>query len=188
MKWEIDRLRDKVGEKINPLIEEQELLIRQFETEATNRAVEKLSKKMGADKIIARFEKLEKENKELQRVAKTFFQTKASKDQKENLSYKFSGDNERHSWRSGNSDNITLEDCEEQLRKWAHALTQKEIEKRPEGKELSRLKQIKKAALDHVYESNISGNLLGNLNKLFTTSLGFTWDEQVKALPNTTKN
>jgi len=181
MKWEIDRLEKKVGEKVDPLIHEQELLIRQFETEATNQAVEKLSKKMGADKILARFEKLEKEHDELQQVAKTFFNTKASKDQKEALNYKFDPNNSRSSYRS---DDITLNDCKEQLRTWAHNLTRKEIEKRPEGKELARLKQIKKAALDHVYESNISGNLLGNLNKLFTTSLGVTWDEQIKALPS----
>ena len=93
MKWQIDHFRQKVREKIDPQIEEQELLVRQFETVETNKAMKNLSKKMGADKILNRFKKLEEEYKELQSVAKTFFQNKATKDQKEDLSYKFSGEN-----------------------------------------------------------------------------------------------
>lgn len=185
MKWEIDHLEKKVRSKVDPLIEHAELMVKQFKTIETNKAVNILSKKMGADKILARFKKLEEDRKELQQVAKTFFQSKADKEQKENLSYKFSN-SDRHSYRD--NDDITLSDCEEQLRTWASNITDRLIEKRPEGKELSRLKKIKQCALDHVKESNINKDLPNILNNLFTQSLGITWNEEIKALPSTTKN
>ena len=186
MKWEIDHLEQKVRSKVDPLIEQAELMVKQFKTIETNKAVNILSKKMGADKIIARFRKLEEEKRELQQVAKTFFQSKADKEQKENLNYKFSNNGSRHSYRD--NDDITLSDCEEQLRTWASNITDRLIEKRPEGKELSRLKSIKQCALDHVKESNINKDLPNILNNLFTQSLGITWNEEIKALPNTSKN
>ena len=44
-KWQMEHFEDKVKRQFNPLIEDQELLIRQFRTEATNVAVDKLAKK-----------------------------------------------------------------------------------------------------------------------------------------------
>ena len=52
-KYQLDHFRDKVKRQFNPLIEDQELLIKQFKTQATDKAVAKLSKKMGADKVMA---------------------------------------------------------------------------------------------------------------------------------------
>ena len=54
-KYQLDHFKDKVRDKFNPMIEEQELLVKQFKTEATEKIVKKLSKKMGADKIINKF-------------------------------------------------------------------------------------------------------------------------------------
>ena len=51
-KYQLDHFRDKVKRQFNPMIEEAELLVKQFKTEATDKAVDKLAKKMGADKII----------------------------------------------------------------------------------------------------------------------------------------
>jgi len=178
MKWEIDHLERKVHKKVDPLIEDQELLIKQFKTEATKRAVDKLSKKMGADKILNQFRKAEEMLKQARADAKTFFQKKKPSDQE--LKYKFEK-GQSNSWRS---DEITLEDCEEQMREWAANLVSKELEKRPEGKELARLKQIRTCALDHVKESNINKDLPKILNNLFTQSLGITWNEEVKQLPS----
>ena len=48
-KYQLDHFRDKVKRQFNPMIEEQELLVKQFKTEATDKAVDKLSKKIGAD-------------------------------------------------------------------------------------------------------------------------------------------
>ena len=59
-KYQLDHFKDKVKRQFNPMIEEQELLVKQFKTEATDKAVSKLSKKIGAEKIIDNFRKAEK--------------------------------------------------------------------------------------------------------------------------------
>jgi len=59
-KYQLDHFRDKVKRQFNPMIDEQELLVKQFKTEATDKAVSKLSKKIGADKIINKFREAEK--------------------------------------------------------------------------------------------------------------------------------
>ena len=46
-KYQLDHFRDKVKRQFNPMIQDQELLVKQFKTEATDKAVEKLSKKIG---------------------------------------------------------------------------------------------------------------------------------------------
>ena len=51
-KYQLDHFKDKVDRQFNPMIQEQELLVKQYKTEATDKAVEKLSKKIGADIII----------------------------------------------------------------------------------------------------------------------------------------
>lgn len=181
-KYQLEHFKDKIKRQVDPLIEEQELLVRQFETVETNKAMKNLSKKMGADKILNRFKKLEDEYKELQSVAKTFFQTKAPKDQKEDLSYKFSGQ-KSNSWRTSD-DKITLSDCEEQLRTWATNLAKRYIESRPEGKRLSELKQIKRVALDTVMEAQAPADLISSLDKVFTKAIGNTWNEKVPQLEN----
>jgi len=183
MKWQIDHFRQKVREKIDPQIEEQELLVRQFETTETNKAMKNLSKKMGADKILNRFKKLEEEYKELQSVAKTFFQTKATKDQKEDLSSKFSKDSESSYWRSSD-DKITLSDCEEQLRRWATNLAKRYIESRPEGKRLAQLRQIKQTALDQVMEAQVPRELIEALDNTFKNSIGISWNEKIPQIEN----
>ena len=59
-KYQLDHFRDKVKRQFNPMIDEQELLVKQYKTEATDKAVDKLSKKIGADKIIAKSRQAEK--------------------------------------------------------------------------------------------------------------------------------
>ena len=46
-KYQLDHFRDKVKRQFEPMIRDQELLVKQFKTEATDKAVEKLSKKIG---------------------------------------------------------------------------------------------------------------------------------------------
>ena len=178
-KYQLEHFQEKIRRQVDPMIEEQDLLVKQYKTIETNKAMKNLSKKMGADKIIAKFKKHEEEGRELQRVAKTFFQSKADKEQKEDLSYKFSND---RGYRS--NDEITLSDCEEQLRKWASNLAQRYIESRPEGKRLAELKQIKRVALDTVMEAQAPSDLIANLDKVFTKAIGSTWSEQVPQLEN----
>ena len=174
-KYQLDHFRDKVKRQFNPMIEEQELLVKQFKTEATDKAVSKLSKKIGADKIIDKFRQAEKMLEEARATAKTFFEKKKPKDQE--LHYKFT---ERNSYRS---DELTLSDCEDQLRDWASELAQREIERRPEGLKLKQLKDLKTKALDVVMESGTPDSLaiaLDNVSK----KIGLRWNQDLQELPN----
>ena len=76
-KYQLDHFKDKVRRNFDPLIEEQELLVKQYRAEATEKIVGKLAKKMGADKILADFEKAEAELKAVRDRARTFFKKKA---------------------------------------------------------------------------------------------------------------
>ena len=174
-KYQLDHFRDKVKRQFNPMIDEQELLVKQFKTEATDKAVSKLSKKIGADTIINKFREAETMLKEARATALTFFEKKKPKDQE--LDYKFTS---RNSYRS---DEITLADCEDQLRTWASELAQREIERRPEGLKLRQLKDLKVKALDVVMESGTPDSLAIALNEV-SKKIGLTWNTDVQALPN----
>ena len=175
-KYQLDHFRDKVKRQFNPMIEEAELLVKQYKTEATDKAVDKLAKKMGADKILQQMKEAEEFMKEAQNNAKTFFE-KQSKKEKENrhLSYKFDRDD---------TDRLSLDDCEEQLREWAKELVDREIERRPEGAKLKDLKDLKQKAIDNVMESGTPDELKQSLN-LVVKHIGLTWNvdtSKIKAI------
>ena len=173
-KYQLDHFRDKVKRQFNPMIDEQELLVKQYKTEATDKAVSKLSKKIGADTIINKFREAEKKLAEARATALTFFEKKKPKDAE--LDYKFT---QRSSYR----DELTLADCEDQLRSWASELAQREIERRPEGMKLKQLKDLKVKALDVVMESGTPDSLAIALNEV-SKKIGLTWNTDVQALPN----
>jgi len=165
-KYQLDHFKHKVERHFDPLIDEQELLVKQHRTEATKRIVGKLAKKMGADKILTAFKVAEDQMKRAREDAKTFFIKKAtSEDKKEKLNYNFTKDND---------DEITLSDCEDQLREWAKELVDREIRRRPEGKMLKQLEDVKTSALDTVMESGSSEDLIKALD-LCTKKIGITW-------------
>ena len=174
-KYQLDHFRDKVKRQFEPMIREQELLVKQYKTEATDKAVSKLSKKIGAEKIIDNFRKAEKMLEEARATALTFFEKKKPKDQE--LDYKFSS---RNSYRS---DEISLSDCEDQLRSWASELAQREIERRPEGLKLKQLKDLKTKALDVVMESGTPDSLAVALDNV-SKKIGLRWNQELTALPN----
>ena len=174
-KYQLDHFRDKVKRQFNPMIDEQELLVKQFKTEATDKAVSKLSKKIGADTIIDKFRRAEKMLEDARATALTFFEKKKPKDQE--LDYKFTS---RNSYRS---DEITLADCEDQLRSWASELAQREIERRPEGLKLKQLKDLKTKALDVVMESGTPDSLAVALDNV-SKKIGLRWNQELQALPN----
>ena len=157
-KYQLDHFKDKVDRQFNPLISEQELLVKQFKTEATDKAVSKLSKKIGADKIINKFREAEKMLADARATALTFFEKKKPKDQE--LHYKFDSERSRY------HDELSLEDCENQLREWASQLAQREIERRPEGMKLKQLKELKQKARDVVMESGTPDTLAISLDKV----------------------
>ena len=177
-KYQLEHFESKVRRNLDPLIEEQELLVKQFTTEATDKASKKLAVKIGAQKIIDALQDAEEILTKAQLSAQSFFEKKAStKDMKENLNSSFDKSSYRHS-----DDKITLSDCKDQIRTWAKTLAEKEIEKRPEGKQLAKLKQIKRVALDTIMESEAPATLIESLNKVMTKFIGVSWHEQPRAI------
>jgi len=162
-KYQLEHFESKIKRHFQPLIDEQELLIKQYKTEATNNVVKKLAKKMGADKILQQMQEAEDFMKEAQNNAKTFFE-KVSKKEKKDLDYSFERDSER----------LSVSDCEDQLRGWARDLVDKEIEKRPEGSKLAQLRQLKQKAMDTVFESGTAEDLKLALDKV-VSHIGLTW-------------
>ena len=173
-KYQLDHFRDKVKRQFEPMIRDQELLVKQFKTEATDKAVSKLSKKIGADTIINKFREAEKMLEEARATALTFFNKKKPKDQGLNYSLKNNG---------SYGDKLSLSDCEDQLREWASELAEREIEKRPEGAKLRQLKELKLKALDVVMESGTPDTLAIALDQV-SKKIGLTWNTDVQALPN----
>ena len=167
-KYQLDHFKSKVKRNFDPLIEEQELLVKQYRAEATQKIVGKLAKKMGADKILNEFKKAEAQLKAIREKARTFFKKKAEQDEskkKEYNSYRFS---------EGGYDKLSLSDCEEQLRDWARDLVDREIRRRPEGMKLKQLEDLKTKSIDQVMESGTPDELIRQLDQT-TKKIGMSW-------------
>ena len=162
-KYQLDHFKSKVRRNFNPLIEEQELLVKQYKAEATEKIVGRLAKKMGADKILNDFRKAEAQLKAVRDKARTFFKKKAQKDKKEINSYRFEVD-----------EKLSLSDCEEQLKDWARDLVDREIRRRPEGLKLKQLEDLKTKAIDQVMESGTPEELIQQLDAT-TKKIGIAW-------------
>ena len=161
-KYKVEHYESKIRRHFNPLIEEQELLVKQFKTDATKRIVGKLSKKMGADKIMDAFKKAEDMMKKARQDAKTFFKKKAKQDEKKTLTYNM------------RDEETSLSDCEEQLREWAKSLVDRELRRRPEGQQLAQLESVKQKAMDIVYENGDDLAIAKALDTC-TKKIGITW-------------
>ena len=178
-KYQLDHFERKIKRHFDPLIEEQELLVKQYRTEATKKIVGRLAKKMGADKILTAFRNAEEEMKRVREDARTFFIKKAkTEDKKEKLNYSFKRDSD---------DEITLDTCEEQLRDWARDLVDREIERRPEGAKLKDLKDLKQKAIDNVMESGTPDELKQSLN-LVVKHIGLTWNVDTSKIKQLAQN
>ena len=165
-KYKVEHYEKKIRRHFDPLIEEQELLIKQYKTDATDRIIVKLSKKMGADKILDALEKAEEQLVRAQHQAMTFFHRKAKKDKEgeKNLTYDMERKNKP----------ATLGMCREQLRKWAEALVDRELRTRPEGKQLAQLEALKQKSEDIVYENGDDQAIAKALDDC-TKKIGITW-------------
>ena len=164
-KYKVEHYEGKIRRHFNPLISEQELLVKQYRTEATKRIVEKLSKKMGADKIMTAFKKAEEQMRKAQQDAQTFFKKKVKQDDKKTLSYEF---------KRPDKDDLSLKDCEDQLREWAKELVDRELRRRPEGEQLAQLETVKQRAMDIVYENGDDASIAKALDTC-TKKIGITW-------------
>jgi len=164
-KYQLDHFKDKVRRNFDPLIEEQELLVKQYRAEATQKIVGKLAKKMGADKILNEFKKAEAQLKAVRDKARTFFKKKAQQNPDKGFnSYRF----------EDRSEKLSLDDCEEQLKDWARDLVDREIRRRPEGMKLKQLEELKRHSIDVVMESGTPDDLIKLLDAT-TKKIGIAW-------------
>ncbi len=153
-KYQLEHFKSKVRRNFGPLIQEQELLVKQYRAEATEKIVGKLAKKMGADKILADFKKAEEQLQAVREKARTFFKKKAEQDKEKSLSYNIREREER----------LSLEDCKEQLKDWARELVDREIRRRPEGLKLKQLEELQQHSIDTVMESGTPEELIKSLD------------------------
>ena len=165
-KYQLEHFKSKVRRNFNPLIEEQELLVKQYRAEATEKIVNKLAKKMGADKILNEFKKAEAQLKAVQDKARTFFKKKANQDESKKKEY--------NSYRFEDQKDLSLSDCEEQLKDWARELVDREIRRRPEGQKLKQLEDLKQHSIDVVMESGTPEELIKALDNT-TKKIGIAW-------------
>ena len=164
-KHQLNHFKKKVDRRFDPLIKEQELLIKQYRTTATERIVGKLAKKMGADKILTEFKKAEAQLKAVREKARTFFKKKQEQDPtNKGLTYTMRERDEK----------ITLKDCKEQLTEWARELVDREIRRLPEGLKLKQLEDLKQKAIDTVMESGTPEDLIRQLDAT-TKKIGIAW-------------
>lgn len=162
-KYQLEHFKSKVRRNFEPLIEEQELLVKQYRAEATEKIVGKLAKKMGADKILNEFKKAEAQLEAIRDKARTFFKKKANQDKKEINNYRFEKD-----------EKLSLSDCEEQMKDWARELVDREIRRRPEGQKLKQLEDLKQHSIDTVMESGTPEELIKSLDNT-TKKIGIAW-------------
>ena len=163
-KYQLDHFKSKVRRNFNPLIEEQELLVKQYRAEATEKIVGKLAKKMGADKILNEFRKAEAQLEAIRDKARTFFRKQAQSQKDKELVYHIRNKDER----------LSLKDCEDQLKEWARELVDREIRRLPEGLKLKQLEDLKQKAIDTVMESGTPEQLIKQLDAT-TKKIGIAW-------------
>ena len=177
-KYQLEHFERKVERTLNPLIEEQELLVKQYTTEATDKARKKLAIKIGAQKIIDALKSAEETLTQAQKSAQSFFEKKATtKERKQDLQSKFDKKNNHRC-----NDDITLEDCNDQIRTWAKALASQEIKRRPEGRQLAKLEVAKQDELDTIMESEAPSALITELDKKRQKVIGISWNTEPKAI------
>ena len=163
-KYQLDHFKSKVRRNFNPLIEEQELLVKQYRADATEKSVGKLAKKMGADKILNDFRKAEAQLEAIRDKALTFFKKKADTQKDKELNYSLRNETKT----------LSVEDCLDQLKDWARELVDREIRRRPEGLKLKQLEDLKQKAIDTVMESGTPEDLIKSLDAT-TKKIGIAW-------------
>ena len=88
-----------------------------------------------------------------------------------------------HGWSTLYEGDVELEDIERHVLNICRDEVRKKLEKdTPEGKQLAKLKGIKRVALDTIMESEAPATLIESLNKVMTKFIGVSWHEEPKAI------
>ena len=165
--YQRDYLKKKKNRLLDPEIEKEELLLRRTVSNLMAGAPEKLARKLGADKIVKELESAEVDLANARKKAYRFFNKKSQ----EKVIYNKNKEN------YGERD-ITAEECEEQLEKWALALAKEQAEKTPQGERISYLRAIKDRCEADIMESNIANELIAKLSGTFLM-LGISWEKKI---------
>ena len=168
--YQRDYLKKKKDKLLDPEIEKEELLLRKTVTALMVGAPEKLARKLGADKIVKELKDIELAHEKARKNAYRFFNKKSQ----EKIIY----DKNKESY--GERD-ITSDECEEQLEKWALALAREQAERTPQGERIVTLRAIKDKCEADIMESNIASELIAKLAGTFL-AIGISWEKKIPRL------
>ena len=174
-----EHFEQKIDKQLEPEIEREELKLKTTINKILDKGVDKFSKSIGADKVIARLKKAEEDKRVASRQAYMFFNSKASSVVSYNKAkdYKFDRDDK---------ETISVKDCISQLEKWAEKQAEQYAETTPQGQRLAFLKALQDSAKDKVKEASVSDELKDTLDNLFKM-VGVSWERKLPALPNPKK-
>ena len=173
--YQREHFDQKIDKLLEPEIEREELKLKTTINKILDKGVDKFSKSIGADKVIARLRKAEEEKRTASRQAYVFFNAKASSivSYSKAKEYKFDRDDK---------ETISVKDCISQLEKWAEKQAEQFAETTPQGQRLAFLKALQNSAKDKVKEASVSDELKATLDNLFKM-VGVSWERKLPALP-----
>ena len=167
--YQRDYLKKKKDKLLDPEIEKEELLLRKTVTALMVGAPEKLARKLGADKIVKELKDIELAHEKARKNAYRFFNKKSQ----EKIIYNKN--------KEDYSRDITSDECEEQLEKWALALAREQAERTPQGERIVALRAIKDKCEADIMESNIASELIAKLAGTFL-AIGISWEKKIPRL------
>jgi hypothetical protein len=171
--YQREHFQKKIRDLLRPEIEKEEMLMSSTIAEMVESAEKGLAKKIGADIIIEDLAKARQNLDRIENKARTFFKRTSNK----RVSWKNSFSH--YNW--SNSDSITPEKCQKQIRAWAEKLAEKEAEKLPIGKRIAYLKALQTKADDSVMEAHVSSDLRDMLGEILQPA-GLSWDRELPAI------
>ena len=164
-----DHLKGKVNKKLEPLIEDEKLMLRSLVSEMAEKGYTGLAKKIGADAIITDLEKAEMTWENCVRKARSFFNktSRQSVALRNSLDYEFKQHEKSHK--------LTASKCREQVRSWSEKIAEREANKTSEGKKLKQLEGLKDACEDAIMEADTQSDLTRQLNAMLG-HVGIEWN------------
>ena len=179
-KWQRDHFVSELNRNYDPLINAAELKLKSIEAEAIEIAEKNLADEIGATPIIEELqEAIEVVKQKMSKVARFFNKTRHAK---KDINYKFK--EKKFGINGYGSNQITPDDCWEQIREWAGDFARAKIKQTPEGKVLATLEDNKRASYKEIMEAGSPDSLKDKLHNNLQKD-GLSWNREVKALPPT---